>query len=147
MISVYLIKYTDLQQAKERILQEYSKKSKGKTYTIEYLPSGAPQLIANSKPSGCVSISHTDSWLAMAFSKDKIGIDLERADREVSSKVCESIEKWTRIEAYAKWTGLGLSRDMLFEKLPDDMIITKRFAKYVVSVCGTTKDFQIVALV
>ncbi|MDE5756389.1 MAG: hypothetical protein K2I23_04795 [Clostridia bacterium] len=146
MTSIYLIQYTDLQQAKERILQEYSKKSKGEIYTIDYLPSGAPQLIS-SKQKKYVSISHTDGWLAMAFSDSKVGVDLERADREVSPSVCESIEKWTRIEAYAKWTGLGLSRDMLFEKLPDDMIITKRFLKYVVSVCGSAKDFKIMALV
>ena len=147
MISVYITKYTDLQKAKESILQEYSKKSKGAVYTIEYLPSGAPQLVSNSKSQKYVSVSHTDGWLAMAFSDSKVGVDLERADREVSMGVCESIEKWTRIEAYAKWTELGLTRDMLFEKLPDDIIITKRFSKYVVSVCGSKKDFKIIALV
>ena len=111
------------------------------------MPTGAPQLVSSSKRKKYVSISHTDGWLAMAFADSKVGVDLERADREVSPKVCDSIEKWTRIEAYAKWTGLGLSRDMLFEKLPDDMIITKRFSKYVISVCGSAKDFKISALV
>ena len=147
MVSVYIIKYTDLGQAKESILQEYSKKSKGVRFALEYLPTGAPQLIAGGKQKGYVSISHTDGWLAMAFSDSKVGVDLERADREVSPKVCENIEKWTRIEAYAKWTGLGLSRDMLFEKLPDDIIVTKVFAKYVISVCGCSKDFKIIASV
>ena len=112
MINIYLIKYTDLQKAKDRILSKYSQVS-GNTYSIDYSPNGAPQLISGSLQKAYVSISHTDGLLAMAFSDDKVGIDVERADREVSPKVCKSIEEWTRIEAYAKWTGKGLSKDIL----------------------------------
>ena len=144
MISVYLIEYTDLQQAKEKILSRYSN-LKGETYSLDYLPTGAPQLIANSKQKGHVSISHTDGVLAMAFSNNTIGVDIERADRQVSPKVCESIDKWTRVEAYAKWTGLGLSREIL-NNLPDDMIITKEYGQYVISVCSKAKDFEIITL-
>lgn len=144
MTIVYLTKYTNLQHAKERILLAYSQ-VKGETFSIVYLPTGEPQLFSNSLQNGYVSISHTDGALAMAFSDSKVGVDIERADRVVSSKVCESIEKWTRIEAYAKWKGMGLSRDILLEKLPDDAIVTKRYLQYVISVCGDAKDFDIVA--
>ena len=139
MISVYLIKYTDLQKAKESILSKYSQ-VKGETYTIEYLSSGAPQLIANLRPSGRVSISHTDGLLAMAFSDEEVGIDVEMADREVSSKVCESIEKWTRIEAYAKWTGKGLSKDIISKQLPEDIITTRLWGDYVISICSQSQS-------
>lgn len=145
MINIYLIKYIDLQKAKERILIKYSE-FKGNTYSIQYLPNGAPQLLSGSLQKGYLSISHTDGLLAMAFSDGKVGIDVERADREISSKVCKSVENWTRIEAYAKWTGRGLSKDILNGNLPDEIITTKRYQQYVLSVCGDGNDFEIIAL-
>ena len=145
MVSLYLIKYTDLQKAKERILFEYSQ-VKCERYTIEYLPSGEPQLIAGSSPSGYVSISHTDGLLAMAFSDERVGIDIERVDREVSPKICESVERWTRIEAYAKWTGKGLSREIISGRLPNDIITTKSWGEYVISICSHVKLTEIINL-
>ena len=139
MISVYLIKYNDLQKAKEEILSRYSQ-TKGETYTIEYLPSGEPRLIANCKPSGHVSISHTKELLAMAFCDERVGIDVERADREVSPRICESIEVWTRIEAYAKWTGKGLSKDIISRQLPKDIITTRLWGDYVISICSQSQN-------
>ncbi|MDE7071518.1 MAG: hypothetical protein K2O86_06055 [Clostridia bacterium] len=145
MIYAYLIKYADLRQAKERILSEYSK-VKGNTYTIEYLPSGAPQLLSDGKPNGHVSISHTDGVLAMAFSDEKVGVDIERADRAVSSKICKSIEDWTRIEAYAKWTGNGLSKGLLYGQMPEDIISTRKWQEYVISVCSQCQGVEIIQL-
>ncbi len=145
MIDVYLIKYDDLRQAKERILSEYSKVI-GNTYTIEYLPSGAPQLLLDGKPNGHVSISHTDGVLAMAFGNDKVGIDIERADRAVSPKICKSIEDWTRIEAYAKWTGNGLSKSLLLGQIPEDIISTRKWQEYVISVCSQCQGIEIIQL-
>ena len=145
MIDVYLIKYADLRQAKERILSEYSK-VKGNTYTIEYLPSGAPQLLSDGKTNGHVSISHTDGALVMAFSDEKVGVDIERADRAVSSKICKSIEDWTRIEAYAKWTGNGLSKGLLYRQMPEDIISTRKWQEYVISVCSQCQCVEIIQL-
>ena len=145
MISIYLIKYTDLGQAKESILSRYSQ-VKGETYTIEYLPSGQPQLMADSVRKGCVSISHTDNLLAMAFCDDIVGIDVERADRQVSSKVCKNIEDWTKIEAYAKWTGRGLSKDVISGQIPQDMITTTTWGQYVISVCSHCQNVEIIYL-
>ena len=139
MINIYLTKYTDLGQAKEEILSRYSK-SKGETYSIEYLPSGEPQLIANSTPSGYVSISHTRELLAMAFAQEKVGIDVERADREISPKICKNIEQWTRIESYAKWIGSGLSKDIISGQLPEDMITTRSWGEYVISICSQSQS-------
>lgn len=146
MTIVYLIKYTDLQKAKERVLQEYFKKAKGEPYTIEYLPTGAPQLMLGSKRNGYISISHTEELLAMAFSDDSVGIDVERADREVSPKICESIEKWTRIEAYAKWTGRGVTKDVIYSQLPEEIIKTVLHGEYVISICSRIQQAEIINL-
>ena len=145
MTSVYIIKYTDLQKAKESILSKYSQ-IKGETYTIEYLPSGEPRLVSSSRQKEYVSISHTKELLVMAFSDDRVGIDVERADREVSPKICESIEKWTRIEAYAKWTGKGLSKEIIFGELPQDIIKTIMQGEYVISICSRSQQTEIIDL-
>lgn len=142
MINIYLIKYTDLQKAKESILSKYSQ-VKGETYTIEYLPSGEPRLVSSSRQKEYVSISHTKELLAMAFSDENIGIDVERADREVSPQICESIEKWTRIEAYAKWTGKGLSKEVVYGGLPEEIIKTVLQEEYVISICSHSQQTEI----
>lgn len=145
MIDLYIVKYTNLQQAKESVLTRYSQ-VKGKIYTLEHLPNGAPQLISCGKLSGYVSLSHTDGVLVVAFSDDKVGVDIERADREVSPKICKSIEQWTAIEAYAKWTGKGLSKEILSQRLPDDMLSTRVWGEYVVSICSHCKSIEITEL-
>ena len=110
------------------------------------MSNGAPQLICGGKPDGYVSVSHTDGVLAVAFSDDKVGVDIERADRKVSPKVCKSIEHWTAIEAYAKWTGEGLSKDLLSQRLPKDIVSTREWGEYVVSVCSHCKSIEITEL-
>ena len=145
MIDVYITKYADLQQAKERILAKYSQ-IKGKIYTLERMSNGAPQLLSDGKPNEHVSVSHTDGVLVMAFSDDKVGVDIERADRKVSPKICESIERWTAIEAYAKWTGYGLSKDILHCKLPKEFLSTRVWGEYVISVCSQCQDIEITQL-
>ncbi|MDE6475142.1 MAG: hypothetical protein K2L70_08595 [Clostridia bacterium] len=119
---------------------------KDEVFSIEYLPSGAPQLISCGKPNGYVSVSHSDGVLAIAFSECKIGIDIERADRKVSPKICKSIEHWTAIEAYAKWTREGLSKDIISQRLPEDMISTMLFGEYVISICSQCKDIEMTQL-
>ena len=135
MIRLYLTKYDDLQAAKEKVLASYGA-HKGEKYSIGYLPSGSPQLLADGKVKGYVSISHSCDLLAMAFSDETVGVDLERADREVSPKICKSIEEWTRIEAYAKYTGKGLSMEIIYGKIPQDIIHTQKWGEYVISVCS-----------
>lgn len=145
MIYAYLIKYTHLQQAKEQALRQYSQ-VRGNVFSIEHLPNGALQLISCGKPNGYVSVSHTDGVLAMAFSDDNVGIDIERADRKVSPKICKNIEQWTAIEAYAKWTREGLSKNIIFQLIPEDMIVTRLFGEYVISICSKRKDIAITQL-
>lgn len=145
MINIFLIRFTNLQQAKQKVLDRYSQ-IKGEIFSIEYLPSGAPQLISQGMRRGYVSVSHTDGLLAIAFSDVNVGIDVERADRTVSPKICDGIERWTAIEAYAKWTGNGLSKDIIGQQLPADMIYTKLWREYVISVCSQCRNIEITEL-
>ena len=78
-----------------------------------------------------VSISHTGTTAAAAVSRVRIGIDLEPAGRQnlrVARRMFTENEQrwafarlWTLREAYAKWTGLGLTglarRDQSFQPL------------------------------
>ena len=102
----------------------------------EYLSSGQPILTKDGEQSGYISISHTDNALVMAFGDKPVGIDIERKSRKISSKVCESIEEWTRREAYGKCMGVGINKEVLSAQLPDKLINTFYQGEYVVSICG-----------
>ena len=123
----------DIQKAKEEILKRHFPCA---NYLIEYLPGGQPILTKDGKQSGYISISHTDDTLAIAFCDKPVGIDIERKSRKISSKVCESIEEWTRREAYGKYLGVGINKEILSIKLPDKIINTFYHGEYVVSVCS-----------
>ncbi len=143
---VFLKKYTDLTVAKKAILNEYSARS-GKVCAIEYSESGKPYVIADGQQCSCVSISHTDGVLAMAFSQREVGVDIERADRKIKIKQCPDIESWTRIEAYCKMLGVGLSKSMLTSPIPDKGTSTRRVGEYVMSVCSEDESVEIVTLI
>ena len=123
----------DIQKAKEEILKRHFSCD---NYLIEYLPNGQPILTKDGEQSGYISISHTDNTLVMAFADKPVGIDIERKNRKISSKVCDSIEKWTRREAYGKYLGVGINKEVLSAKLPDKIINTFYHGEYVVSVCS-----------
>jgi len=96
---------------------------------------GAPRLVlcdSASAPTPCdhlphVSVSHCDDALALALSRHRVGVDVERlrtlpdrpmtqlfSETEIASVVDDETftEAWVRKEAYAKWLGTGL-RDAL----------------------------------
>ncbi|MBD5101083.1 MAG: hypothetical protein HDT29_07580 [Clostridiales bacterium] len=123
----------DIQKAKEGILKRHFPCD---DILIEYLPSGQPILIKDGEQSGYVSISHTENTLVIAFADKPVGIDVERKSRKISSKVCESIEEWTRRESYGKYLGVGINKEVLSAQLPDKLINAFYQGEYVVSVCG-----------
>lgn len=130
---------SDIQKAKDELLKLHF--SDGKDYEIQYMPNGKPILVRGREQAGYISISHTGDTLVMAFSDKPVGIDIERRNRSVSPKICGSIEEWTKREAYGKWLGVGLNKDVLSATLPDSIINTFNYGEYVVSACGEeTKD-------
>ncbi len=116
-----------------------------KNYCLEYSDNGKPNLVCDGKQAGFISISHSDGTLAMAFSDKPVGIDIERKDRKIS--VCQNIEEWTKIEAYCKYTGEGLSKKAVSMKLPEHLIKTFYSDEFVVSVCGEEEIDTIATLI
>ena len=134
----------DIQKAKEDLLK---RRFPSGECSIEYLPSGQPILAREGKQAGYVSVSHTDDTLAMTFADKPVGIDIERKDREVSSRICDSIEEWTRREAYGKFLGVGINKEILSATLPDKLINPVYFGEYVVSVCSEERAEGIETLI
>ena len=97
---------SDISQAKKFLIELNF--GTDKNYCLEYSDNKKPNLVCDGKQAGFISISHSDGTLAMAFSDKPVGIDIERKDRKIS--VCQNIEEWTKIEAYCKYTGEGLSK-------------------------------------
>lgn len=134
---------SDMGKAKEFLLGKFC----GSDYSIEYLPSGKPELVCDGARAGHVSIAHTDGALVMAFADKSVGVDIERSDRRISAKICPSIDEWTKREAYGKWLGVGINKDTLDANLPKELIKTFICGEYTVSVCCEESIEEIVTLI
>lgn len=147
-IRIYLKRFIDVNNAKRDILERYAKDFGicGLLH-ISYEPNGRPLLFKDGKQCKEISVSHTDDMLAIAFSDSKVGIDLERADRAINNRLCRSIEDWTRYEAYGKWLGTGVSRDLLAKQLPCDMLRTHSVRNFYLSVCDNTGADDIITII
>ncbi|MDE6614753.1 MAG: hypothetical protein K2K24_04510 [Clostridia bacterium] len=133
-MKIYFCKHSaDIQKTKESLIK---RQFQNDNYQLEYLPSGMPIIVKDGRQAGYVSISHTDDTLIMAFSDKPVGIDIESKNRKVSTKICGSIQEWTRREAYGKFLGVGINKEVLAEQLPDDKINTFFHGDYVVSMCS-----------
>lgn len=112
-----------------------------------------------------MSISHTDGMIAVAVSRGKkIGIDVEKVHR-INKKIVdkyylESEKKmiydgnqdyetgviiiWTKKEAYSKYIGTGLTRELLktdLTKRSDVSFFLERQKSYIISICiGVKKN-------
>lgn len=101
------------------------------------LQSGQPTL-----ENGYISISHTEKVLVIAISDKKVGIDVENKNRKVH-KFDFSILEWTRYEAYAKWSGKGINRQLFETSLPCDIIKTLDVLEsYYVTICTLDNDIK-----
>lgn len=91
-----------------------------------------------------ISFSHTDKILAIALSLQNVGVDIEKIDRKIG--VVQSIEKWTKIEAYSKYLGTGLSKNLINSNGVESEIVCTFYInkKYCLSVCGQDNDIKFV---
>lgn len=99
---------------------------------------GCPRLA-----SGGISISHTKNIVVIAVSDYKVGIDIESKDRKISKELI-SIENWTQKESYGKYLGCGLSRELLNNPLPSDLITSIEYGDIIISVCSEDKTLDII---
>lgn len=106
-----------------------------------------------------MSISHTDGMIAVAVARGKkVGIDVEKIHRinhKIIDQYYSELEKnmicdekqdyetgatliWTRKEAYSKYIGTGLTRELLkadMIKRSDVSFFGEREDQYIVSIC------------
>ncbi len=111
---------------------------------------GKPYL--ENRPDCHFSISHTDGLVAVALSENSVGVDVESV-KPIDPKLCERFfsqseqdyvfmketevdqrffEVWTKKEAFAKYTGLGLS-EIFGQK--ETLYKTFTVENYAVAVC------------
>jgi len=143
----------------EIILQAVAKAFKGEKGILGYGDHGKPYF--ENFPDFHFNISHSGKYVAVAFSKKEIGVDIE-AVRDVNLKIAGRFfteqEKefaknaqaffcvWTRKEAYVKKTGCGISIPLnSFESLENEKIKTYETRDFTLSVCcDETENFEII---
>ena len=106
-------------------------------------------------PSFYFNISHTWNAIAVIFSKEEVGVDIEKIkppDFQVSKRFFTSSEQhyifshekpdrafyeiWTKKEAYIKCIGIGLAQPLKsFDVLNDESSISMHVDEYIISIC------------
>jgi 4'-phosphopantetheinyl transferase len=117
------------------------------------------------------NISHTWNAIAIAFSNDNVGVDIEKIkspDFQISRRFftsseqgyilshnnpgCAFYEIWTKKEAYAKYTGEGLTMSMALLNVLKAHIASKintfQMKNYMISVCNEKPEtnYNLIAL-
>lgn len=116
------------------------------------------------------NISHSSDMIAVAFSENEIGIDIEKfyrpnlkiakryftknendyINRSVFGKSYRFFEVWTKKEAYLKKNGTGITVALnSFDVTTDEIsknIKTFKYKNFIVSVCGNVNNFEIIQL-
>lgn len=143
---LYITTFDDLQNAKNRVLDEYAKTCKRHVST-DRLSNGKPVLLLDNKREGDISVSHTKNCLVVAISEEKVGIDIELKERHISPTICKNIKEWTQYEAYGKYLGTGISKELLNKELPEELITSFEWGDYIISLASNDKKVDIIKLV
>lgn len=106
-------------------------------------------------PLFCFNISHTRNAIAVAFSNDEVGVDIEKIkppDSQIAKRFFTSSEQdyifshknpdrafyeiWTKKEVYIKCIGIGLAKPLKsFDTLDDESSISMYIGEYIISIC------------
>lgn len=137
--------------AKETISKQYDIPKEKLIFSVT--SSGKPY--CKSHPEIHFSLSHSDSFIALAISESPVGIDIEKlrnpAEDLINRVCCENeikkinesenrsrafTEIWTKKEAYLKALGTGIDRELKTLDTTDDKkkFVTKSFDNFIVSV-------------
>ncbi len=133
----------DIAQAKSAILRAYAPHN---NCSIKYSATGQPSLCCENEKIACASISHTGNIIVMVVSIKPVGVDVERNDRKISSRL-GGISEWTRREAYGKMIGVGINSEILRSELPDDMLNTFEYSDYIISICSQERELELITTI
>ncbi|MEG1609066.1 MAG: hypothetical protein RR348_04285 [Clostridia bacterium] len=116
-------------------IDDFCKKNGLTSQTVVYDSKGKPTL-----QQAYISVAHTESVLVVALSIQNIGVDIEKSNRKIT--IADSVEQWTQLEAYSKYIGTGLTRQLLISpNLPMYLITTLEVDDgYTLSVCSNDDE-------
>lgn len=137
VVKIYVVNDTDKKSAIEKVKSAYAK-DVGEKLTWSYDRQGKP---IGEKLN--LSIAHTANKYVLAVSDREVGVDIERQDRKISSKLGD-IRLWTQKEAYGKMLGTGLTRDIVDCFDGDDRVQTVDLdGEFWLSVCSEDRLVEI----
>ncbi len=127
----------DKEKARQKACESYQNIT-GKQLKLCYDSLGKP-----AAENCCVSISHTQDIFLLATSQVEVGIDIERKDRKISPRL-GTIEEWTELEAYAKYLGTGITKELIGMQVDKSMLHkVDILEEYIISVYSSDCDITI----
>lgn len=113
-------------------------------FPVEIVREGKPHLIGSSV---CFNLSHSGNLVAVAFSENEVGLDVESYGRKIDDKLAdylfinktnfkERVDEWTKIEACAKFDGIGLAGIRNIDTSKYRVKNINYFSEYSLAVCG-----------
>lgn len=137
-------------------------------YTAEKSPSGKPFI--KGRENFHFNLSHSGSWVAIAYGDTEVGIDVERHRTDAKQSAiakrfftpeeqqylaedpqCRFFEIWTAKESYLKYLGTGLNKDIKsfsVLSLPPELRLHHRLLSggYHLTLCTTEDNYRFTLL-
>ncbi|MEG1394331.1 MAG: hypothetical protein RR993_00760 [Clostridia bacterium] len=130
--------YGESERAKKAVLKKI-KDICAKSVELTYSATGKPLL-----DDGYISFAHTENVFVAAYSSQNIGVDIEKKERKVTCEKIGDTERWTQLEAFAKWTGEGVTKSLLDMQIDGNYLSKARIASDLwVTVFSADKDIAV----
>ncbi|MGN0795843.1 MAG: 4'-phosphopantetheinyl transferase family protein [Christensenellales bacterium] len=113
-------------------------------FPVEIERAGKPHFVGSSVR---FNLSHSGNLIAVAFSESEVGLDVESYGRKIDDKLAdylfinktnfkERVDEWTKLEACAKFDGVGLAGIRSIDTSKYRVKNINYFSEYSLAVCG-----------